>query len=111
MTKAKKKVVLFPEIGRMKFFLSLTRPHSGVCIRIYIFNIKKQTNKQKKKNIKKAKETKEEKIISLENWFKKNKFAVARMNIFLVTHIFGNMNIVLSFFFFLFFFWPNVPLI
>ena len=71
MTKARKKVVLFPEIGRMKFFLSLTRPHSGVCIRIYIFNIKKQTNKQKKKNIKKAKETKEEKIISLENWFKK----------------------------------------
>ena len=42
-----KKVVLFPEIGRMKKILSLTRPHSQMCIRIYIFNFKKQTNKQK----------------------------------------------------------------
>ena len=42
------KVVLFPEIGRMKKILSLTRPHSQMCIRIYIFNFKKQTNKQKR---------------------------------------------------------------
>ena len=35
---AKKQVVLFPEIGRVKNFLSLTRPHSKVSIKIYIFN-------------------------------------------------------------------------
>ena len=38
-----KKVVLFTEIGRVKFF---SRPDSRMCIRIYIFNFKKQTNKQ-----------------------------------------------------------------
>ena len=43
-----------------------------ICIRIYKFNFKKQTNKQKRKQeYKKSKETKEEKIISLENRFKK----------------------------------------
>ena len=69
--RAKKTVVLFPEIGRVKFFLSftrlhsrmcirilknilsLTRPHSRMCIRIYIFNFKKQANKQKKTRIQK----------------------------------------------------------
>ena len=58
------KLVLFPEIGRMKLFLSLTRLHSRMCIRIYIFNFKKQEYK------KKAKEIKEEKRISPENWLK-----------------------------------------
>ena len=43
-----KKKVLFPEIDQVKTFLSLTRPHSQMFIRIYIFNFKKQTNKQKK---------------------------------------------------------------
>ena len=67
--KAKKKVVLFPEIGRVKIFISLTRPHSRMCMAIYIFNFKKQTNKQKKKqeykkNKKKTKEVNEEKRIS-----------------------------------------------
>ena len=38
-----------------------------MCIRIYIFNFKKQTNKQKKQEYKKEKESKEEKRISLEN--------------------------------------------
>lgn len=39
-----------------------------MCIRVYIFVFKKQTNKQKKsKNANKAKETKEEKRISKEN--------------------------------------------
>ena len=59
---------MFPEIDRVKIFLSLTRPYSRICIRIYIFNFKKQTNKQKKKqktkqnkNTKKEKETKEKK--------------------------------------------------
>ena len=68
-----KKVALFPEIGRVKIFLSLFRAHSRMCIRIYIFNFKKQqTNKQtKNQKSKKAKETKEEKRISLENQLKK----------------------------------------
>ena len=45
-----KKEVLFPEIGRVKNCLSVTRQHSRICIRIYIFNFKKhQTNKQTKK--------------------------------------------------------------
>ena len=51
-----KKVALFLEIGRVK--------NSRMCVRIYIFNFKKQrTNKQKKsKNQKnKTKGTKEEK--------------------------------------------------
>ena len=62
----------------MKTFLSLTRPHSRMCIRIYIFNFKKKKKKKKKKNkqtttttatttttTKKAKETNEEKRINL----------------------------------------------
>ena len=40
--------VLVLEIGQVKKFLSLTRPHSPMCIRIYIFNFKNQINKQKK---------------------------------------------------------------
>ena len=49
-----KKEVLLPEIGWVKMFLSLIHPHSRMCIRICIFNFKKQANKQNKnKNIKK----------------------------------------------------------
>ena len=67
------KIALFPETGRVKNFLSLTHPHSQICIRIYIFNFKKQTNKQKNKTRiqRKAKETKEEKIISPQRRLKK----------------------------------------
>ena len=53
-----KKVVFFPEIGRVKFFLSLARPHSRMCIRIseYTFLIKKkQTKKKNQKKLKKLK--------------------------------------------------------
>ena len=57
-----KKVALFPEIGRVKTFLSLTRPHSRMCLRIYIFNFK-----NKEKTTKKVKESKEEKRISAVN--------------------------------------------
>ena len=32
-----------------EIFLSLTRPHSRMCIRIYIFNLKKQKIKNQKK--------------------------------------------------------------
>ena len=56
--------------------LLLTCSHSRMCIRIDIFNFKKQTSKKKKKkakqsnNTKKAKETKEKKRISAENRLK-----------------------------------------
>ena len=51
-----KKLVLFPKIGRVKIFLSLTGPHSQIYIRIYIFNFRKhKTNKQKKTRIEKSK--------------------------------------------------------
>ena len=65
-----KKGVLFPEIGPVKIFLSLTRPHSRMCIRIHVSNLKQKTKKAKKKKKnrrQKAKETKEEKTISVEN--------------------------------------------
>ena len=45
-----KKGVLFPEIGPVKIFLSLTRPHSRMCIRIHVSNLKQKTKKAKKKN-------------------------------------------------------------
>ena len=44
-------------------FLSFNRPHCQMCIRIYIFHLKK-TNKTRRQ---KAKETKKEKRISVEN--------------------------------------------
>ena len=48
----------------MEIFISLTRRHGRMCIRIYIFNFKKQTYNQKNKNTKKGKEAKGEKRIS-----------------------------------------------
>ena len=72
-----KKVALFLDIGRVKIFLSLTRPHSRMCIKIYIFNFKKQTNNQKNQKQKKTrfqkkeKETEEEKRIFPEDRLKK----------------------------------------
>ena len=62
------------------------------CVSEYIFLISrnKHTKKKKNENTKKAKETKEEKIVSLENQFKK--IAAARVKIFLVTRISGNKS-------------------
>ena len=70
---AKKKVVLFLEIGSVKNILSLTCPHSWMCMRICISNFKKR--RKKTKNTKKAttttkKKTKEEKRMSPENLLK-----------------------------------------
>ena len=87
-----KKVVLFPEIGRVGIFLSLTRPHNRMCIGIYIFNFKKKTSKK----IPQKKNTKEEKIISPENRLKKQ-ICGRPVKIFLVTRISGN-SIVFSFY-------------
>ena len=44
-----KKVALFPEIGRVKKFLSPTHLHnkSKMCMRIYIFSLKKHTQLKK----------------------------------------------------------------
>ena len=58
MQYGQKNVVLFPEIGQLKIVLSLTRPHSQMCIRPYIFNQKKK-NKQEHKKQKKLKKKKE----------------------------------------------------
>ena len=55
----------------MKIFLLFTCPNNLMCIRIYIFNFKKQQANKQKQEPKKAKETKEEKRISPENRFKK----------------------------------------
>ena len=52
-----KKVILFPEITRVKMFLSFIHPHSRVCIRIYIFNFQNK-KKGKQKKLPKNKETK-----------------------------------------------------
>ena len=43
-----KKGVLFPETDPMKIFLSLTRPHSRMCIRKHVSNLKQKTKKAKK---------------------------------------------------------------
>ena len=62
-----------------------------MCIRIDIANFKKETCKQKNKNTKKVKETKEEKKNSSGEWIQKkkkeNKNVVAQVKIFLVTHV------------------------
>ena len=50
--KPKIKVVLFPEIGQVKDFLSLTRPHSRMRIRIYNFNLKEEKKKRENKKSK-----------------------------------------------------------
>ena len=64
-----KKVILFPEITLVKMFLSFIHPHSRVCIRIYIFNLKKKTTTRKQKKTRRQKQAKESKAeqISVEN--------------------------------------------
>ena len=54
------KGILFPEIDQVKIFLSLTHPHSQMCIRIHIFLISKnkQTSKIKTRTQKKQKKQK-----------------------------------------------------
>ena len=62
-----------------------------MCIRTHIVNFKKETYKQKNKNTKKVKETKEEKKNSSGEWIQKKKKekknVVAQVKIFLVTHV------------------------
>ena len=57
--KAKEKSSLVSVNQPGEIFFITYRPHSWMCIRIYVFNFKKQTNKKKKQEYKKAKETKE----------------------------------------------------
>ena len=62
----------YPEIGRVKIFLSLTHSQNRMCIRIHIFNFKKRTNRQKHTGIQKSKKKlRKKKRISLENQLKK----------------------------------------
>ena len=84
---AKIKVVLFPEIGREKFFY-----HSPSRVSEYIFNFKKRTNKQKEIRILK-KETKEEKRISQKSRLKKTNLRQSRWRFFS-----GNKSLPLYFF-------------
>ena len=48
-TLGQKKVVLFPKISQVEIFFSHTRPWSRISIRMYIFHLEKQINKQTKK--------------------------------------------------------------
>ena len=101
--KAKKKIVLFPEIGRMKNFLSLSRPHSWLCIITYIFNFKKhQINKQKETRIQKSKRNLKRKEKISEKSVKINKFGAAQVKIFPAIRISGNKSN---------FFWPNAEIL
>ena len=74
----------FQKSARWKIFHHST-PYIVECVSEYIFIFKKQTSKHKKTRIQmKAKESKEEKIIYLENALK-NKFAATWVKILLVT--------------------------
>ena len=68
-SETQKKLVLFPEINQVKYFLSLTCPHSRMGITIHIFKFKKQQNK--KQEAKEAKEINEQKRLSAQNRLKK----------------------------------------
>ena len=50
------KAVFLTEINRVKIFLSLTRPHSRMSIRIYIFNFQKKKKKKKQEDKKRKRE-------------------------------------------------------
>ena len=50
-----KNVVLFQENYQVKIFLSVSRPHSRMCIRIYTFNLKKKQTNKKETRIQKKK--------------------------------------------------------
>ena len=50
-----KNVVLFQENYQVKIFLSVSRPHSRMCIRIYTFNFKKKQTNKKETRIQKKK--------------------------------------------------------
>ena len=47
LLRPQKKVALFPEIGRVKTFLSFTRPHCWMCIWIFLISKNKQTSERK----------------------------------------------------------------
>ena len=70
------KVVLFPEIGRVKILLSLTCLRSRTCSGIYIFNLKTKTTQKRATKIirEKAKETKKDKRVYVENLTEYDKY-------------------------------------
>ena len=84
-------------------FLSLSRPHSWLCIIIYIFNFKKhQINKQKETRIQKSKRNLKRKEKISEKSVKINKFGAAQVKIFPAIRISGNKSN---------FFWPNAEIL
>ena len=50
-----KNIVLFQENYQVKIFLSVSRPHSRMCIRIYTSNFKKKQTNKKETRIQKKK--------------------------------------------------------
>ena len=64
--KKKKKIALFLDISQVKIFLSFTRQHSWMCIRITRINNFNFKTKKKDKNTK-SKRKKQEKRISVKN--------------------------------------------
>ena len=50
-----KNVVLFQRNDQVKIFLSVSRPHSRMRIRIYTFNLKKKQTNKKETRIQKKK--------------------------------------------------------
>ena len=55
-TLSQKNVALFPEIGLRKIFLSITRPHSRMCVSEYVVLIKKRKKDIKLRKVKKKRE-------------------------------------------------------
>ena len=76
-----------------EIFLSVTRPHSRMCIRIYILNFKKQQTNKRKQESKKQKKLKKQREFLRKIDKKKKKNAAARLKIFLDTRISGNKSI------------------
>ena len=99
-SQAKKKVVYFPEIRRVKIFLSLTTRKDKYVSECTFLSSKSdiQTTATKKQGSKKAKETNEEKEISPESRSKIfKKIVAAWVKIFLVTRISRNKSIIFFF--------------
>ena len=88
---SQKKVVLFPELRWVNiFYHSPARTVEFVSEYIHLISKKKQTSKKKKQEYKKCK--RKENISGKS--IKKNKFAAARLNNFLVARISGKKNIL-----------------
>ena len=95
-SQAKKKVVSFPEIRRVKIFLSLTRKKDEYVSESRFLSSKSNKQQQQKNKNQKSKRNHEEKRISPESWSKTfKKIPASRVTIFLATRISRNKSIIL----------------